>query len=289
MLLQQSEENQEKKHNNTNFSLDEQSVMGVYVKNIIQKLNVELKNTKTLSMYSELKTFWINPPNSFLFRCKSNSASPDNDYIRPVFVWAPHLFFLNNKIPCPKCKGKMELMGWPSNPKARFVIDLFENFYILSYNYKCCFGTRLGSSDEVLQILPPQLSSQFPAISTHKGTIAKKLVKLLSPCFNSGLGPEAFSSMLWELQTQSYDEKYVNWQYHVLKIFTTESVCPPNPNYAQFSSFLDTSGYNAHIPSPSFLTDIFNDAINIISPDIEKKMGMYEAEILRQDLSFKVR
>ena len=80
----------------------------------------------------------------------------------------------------------------------------------------------------------------------------------------------------------------MDWQYHVLKTLSTPSLFESNQNYDQFSSFLDTMKYNAHIPSPSSLSDMFNESVNALSECIEKKMGMYQSEILRQDLSFKV-
>jgi hypothetical protein len=278
---------------NTTYTVKDSSVMGKYIREIVAKLNSEIKSLGTIKLYRESKSFWIYQENPYLSRYCSKGLKVDSDiaYIRDLFVWAPHLLHTNNRIPCPLCKEPLSNDGWAHNPCARYVVDINNNFFILSYNYKCksCNKSLLGSCNEIVNNLQPHLASQFPAVFTWRGSFSKNLVKLIQPCFYNGLGPTAFSKMLWELHTHSYDEAHVDWLYHILSLFDPKRIIRPRQSMIKpFSSFLDTDKWNDHIPSASTIRDIFIDTISPLKDCVEKKMGMYSAEIMRSDLSFKV-
>lgn len=245
------ENEDESNHNNTNYSLNPKSTMGQYLEELKRVLTNEIRSLNYIKVYRESKTFWIYPPNPFLVRhySKSPYTSAQDDYIRRVFVWAPHLFYGNNKLPCPACKKDMVNDGWAHNPSARYVCDLYENYYILSYSYKCrtCKSSRLGTSSELLQSMPPHLQSVFPAKFSHRGAFSKDLLSLIPPCIYNGMGPESISSMIAEIHHKRYDQKVVNWNYHLLSMIENPSIFMRRPdlmNVKSFSDFFDTNGYN---------------------------------------------
>ncbi|KAG2216642.1 hypothetical protein INT45_013232 [Circinella minor] len=146
--------------------------------------------------------------------------SPLKLYKPRVFIWILHLLVPNRKIDCPTCpmtlKSKhLQAQGWATTLIARCICDLTNNFYVISYRYKCpqCFnekgkpGKKFAGHDQDLmkKSLPESLVLGFPAILTHRSAISNDMMDMMRSCFSNGMGSTPFTNMLTMLHTKRHN------------------------------------------------------------------------------------
>jgi hypothetical protein len=108
------------------------------IQNLKNKLDAEYLQYRYFKMYKFENTFIHRAPNPALHRHYHASTSPDANYYRDIFVWAPHAILGARSIICPCCKIKdLTRKGWAHNPIARRVAKLDTHYHLLSYNYEC--------------------------------------------------------------------------------------------------------------------------------------------------------
>jgi len=109
---------------------------------------------------------WDKSPLLRLMRQRNYVLEPAVFHHPSFFVWLPHCL-LGDRISCPCCKSNNRLtvngrtiflqkLGWIG--RARRVIDINRNVYMIGYHYRCreleCHKTYRGWSLAILNILP---------------------------------------------------------------------------------------------------------------------------------------
>ncbi|KAI9316301.1 hypothetical protein BX666DRAFT_2027847 [Dichotomocladium elegans] len=165
-----------------------------------------------------------------------------------VFVWLVHLLVDNLECPNPECHGsKLQSHGWATAPCARRILDLSNDFYLMSYRYKCsrCKRTYFGHDKAIREMLPLVLQEEFPAILSHRSGVSRTTMELLQSCSNSSVGIGPFAKLLKEHQALRHAR--LKLQYLAAKDHPPSAPVPkPSvPRKRHHSS----SGHNASYPS----------------------------------------
>ena len=92
----------------------------------------------------------------------------------------------------------LQAQGWATTPIVRRICDLTNNFYVISYRYKCprCFnekgkpGKTFAGHDQDLmtEFLPESLVLEFPAILTHRSAFSNDMMDMRRSSFSNGMG-----------------------------------------------------------------------------------------------------
>lgn len=100
-------------------SVEDQSIIDQY----LQKIQDDLRGKGKPEAYKN-GTFWIYPQSpSFALDCVNIDPTPL--YQPRVFLWFPH--HLKDVLIYPHCKkAKLKVKGFPTDPRGRRIIDLFE-------------------------------------------------------------------------------------------------------------------------------------------------------------------
>ncbi len=144
---------------------------------------------------------WILPQEP-VFLLSHHQFDPVVLYCPRVFLWLPHFFV--QVLYCPKCKSKELEKNGPLRPSH--IVDLEDNFYIVSWAYYCQSGCRsylAGWNKTIIDSLPPYLHLAFPALLSQKGGLSLNVITQLRVSNQHEMGPHGVRSLLWEMHTLS--------------------------------------------------------------------------------------
>lgn len=101
-------------------------------------------------------------------------------FLKRLFLWAPRKMW-KSLLRCPVSTCRGELVSKAMYNKLRKVIDLKNQYYLASEYYQCniCKKTIIANDSRVVQQLPLDLRSRFPAVLTHKFACDKAVVAIM--------------------------------------------------------------------------------------------------------------
>ena len=147
---------------------------------------------------------WINPSDAVFHLSRGSQLDPTVLYRPHVFLWLPHFFVA--KLHCPHCKmGILEKNGALCPHR---IVDIHDNFYIVSWAYYCREGCKThftGWNTELLDSLPQYLCLAFPAILSHKGGLSWNVMTQLRVGNQHKMGPRGVWSLLVEMHTMRFN------------------------------------------------------------------------------------
>ncbi|KAF7722500.1 hypothetical protein EC973_003092 [Apophysomyces ossiformis] len=158
----------------------------------------------------------------------------------------------------------------------------------MSYRYQCkqCGRSYLGHDNNIIQNLPPSLSKEFPAILSHRGAVSRELMNMMRSCFHSGMGPGPVSRAISEYHHLRHDTLELQFMAERQRIaMEQQRGSLANPT---FSSFGDKNGYSGTVPSAKYLTDMYNEYVELHLKEHYKHTSTLSATVFNVDHSHKV-
>ncbi|KAJ6545861.1 hypothetical protein DFH09DRAFT_1321402 [Mycena vulgaris] len=175
--------------------------------------------------------------------------------------------------------------------RPRRVVDLDSCFWLVGYNYGCrksaggC-GLRLRSWDKrVLDQLPPELASEFPAHLTWRSGLSTRAFGAVCSCFQHGMGSAEVSDLFRMQHLRRYDElrlQYLRTKYKQMLLGRRD--------YEPFPAFQDRSagGFHGFTPSGQWLRDVYDSFIESKRDVLNQHTAMLSARICALDHSHKL-
>jgi hypothetical protein len=136
----------------------------------------------------------------------------------------------------------------------------------------------------ILDILPPQLRLEFPAMITHRSAIDDTVFALMRTCFQNGMGAKQFSDALRTLHIRRFDHLQI--QFYEMAL--SESVMRSPSDIKAWSSFEDRDGYAGFTPSAPWLRDLYDDFIGHERALMDQYTALQPCRVLAIDHSHKV-
>jgi len=170
-------------------------------------------------------------------------------------------------------------------------------FWILRYRMLCpnCIHLKSGKrtvtfrswDPQILAVLTPDLTAEFPALLSHRSGISKPLFSFLRSCFQTGMGSKQFSDALRVQHLLRHDEQHLQYLQHLAAQALDGYV---GKKYDDFLPFDDTSNHGPHgyVPSSQWLRDMYDDHIEGHSFNFRQHMAMLSADICALDHSHKI-
>ena len=172
------------------------------------------------------------------------------------------------------------------------------NFWIIGYRYRCGVCTHPESGKKtvtfrswdprVLAVLPPALSSAFPARLTHRSAISNTVLSFMRSCFQNGMGSKQFSDALRVQHLLRHDEQHLQY----LQFLAARHLDGwRGEKYEAFLPFDDVSPNGPHgfVPSSQWLSDVYDTFIEERGSDFKQHASMLSARICAIDHSHKAR
>jgi len=119
-----------------------------YLGSVKENINSELKDN-ALPLYYQRGSFWVYPPDPYFGLCNAvknkDGLEPTCLYKPKVFVWLPHLLDRQSILTCQnhecsyykKTSHPLTFKAWNENPVAHRVVDIKDNYYILTQRMQC--------------------------------------------------------------------------------------------------------------------------------------------------------
>jgi hypothetical protein len=154
-----------------------------------------------------------------------------------------------------------------------------------------------GYHEDLISQLPAYFQAEFPAVLTHRSGMLKKLVHLMGPLFQHGLGPHRFHKIIRVLHKEKYDEMqlqyYTEIKHHknnntLSRYFKPTHNGSQNQNFKEFSSFDDKKQYNGCIPSANFISYVYSSYIRKLRKFMDQHTASLDGVVLKGDHSFKI-
>jgi hypothetical protein len=241
-------------------------------------------------LYSEYHTYWT-PRSSPLMKVHCNKSFPEPAaYYDPLFfLWDPLDL---EDILCPNgCKSgdgsRCQLVRNGIRDRPRRVVGLSECYWLGGRRYLCrgCNKTFNSWDARILESLPLHISAEFPAFLTHRSAIDKKLLSFMSLCFSSGMGGKQSSDALRAQHREQFD--LLHCQYLDAVVYKTDhrfSACTQAKPFRTFDG-----AYAGFAPSAKWLSNIWDNMMEVQTPHVEQYMSLLDADILGMNFSHKVR
>ncbi|KAH9478811.1 Werner Syndrome-like exonuclease [Psilocybe cubensis] len=240
-------------------------------------------------------SFWINPPEPCILLSKYRFDLPT--LWRPrIYVWIPHDFV--KTLCCPNCGTPLEKNG-ASRPRR--IIDIEDNFYIVTWKYYCrdgCKSAFRGWNTAIVNSLPAYLRLAFPAVLSRRSGVSTRLLRQLRVCNQHKMGPSGYRSMLLENHTFKFSQiqnqyleavfEMVRGQQHATSIGqeTLHAFVPPKAD--SFGNFTDPDKYAGFVPSERYLASMMNKAIERDESDANQHTACLAPDQIAIDDSHKV-
>ncbi|KAF8319196.1 hypothetical protein F5887DRAFT_1291628 [Amanita rubescens] len=184
-----------------NDDLPATGVVGAYLASVKDKLAQEISGNGIPLCYKN-GTFWIVPKDGYF----AMSSLRSSEGLTPESFYYPQ----NKDHP-------MTIKGWNSDPVAHRVVDLKDNYYIITQRFRChrktdasgptgCGRTVNLYDPDILEQLDPGLVDEFPAFLTHRSGIDKTLMTLIRAGIAHRVSSRAWSKILQELHVLTWKE-----------------------------------------------------------------------------------
>jgi hypothetical protein len=215
-----------------------------------------------------LPTMWILPLDP-VFSMSRHRFDPTILYRPRIFLWLPH--FLVQELYCPNCRSRILEKNGPLAPRR--IVDLEDNFYIVSWAYYCRTGCKsyfAGWSKNLLDLLPAYIWLAFPALLSWKGGLSSKVITYLRVSNQHKMGPRGVRSLLWEMHTLRFNRlqlQYLEAIFETVLVREQENRTQTTLHsylgnrFLEFGSFGDPGRYTGFVPSEHYLSEMMNKAI----------------------------
>ncbi|KAJ7689635.1 hypothetical protein B0H17DRAFT_983598 [Mycena rosella] len=236
-------------------------------------------------------SFWIRPKASWFLLSRSN-LTPSSIFTAEFFLWDPLIILgtsFNLRCPNVECMHRLTRYGFVDRPRR--IVDLDSCFWLVGYNYGCrksaggC-GLRLRLWDKrVLDQLPPELASEFPAHLTWRSGLSTRAFGVVRSCFQHGMGSAEVSDLFRMQHLCRYDElrlQYLRTKYKQMLLGCQD--------YEPCPAFQDRSagGFHGFTPSGQWLRDVYDSFIESKRDVFNQHTAMLSARICALDHSHKL-
>lgn len=244
-------------------------------------------------LYAIYHTFWTSQKSNYFLLSHTN-ITPTDLFHPQFFIWDPQCLYKDLR--CPRCNTTLYRHGVISRPRRCVGIDV--PFWIIGYRYRCpqCKHPKTGKATvtwrswdrRILNVLPPVLAAEFPALLTHRSGISKAVFSWMRSCIQNGMGVKQVSDSLRVQYLLHYDELHL--QYLDSLVMRRGLASWQRTKFQSFLPFNDTSaeGYHGYVPSGQLLRNIYDRFIEEHRADITQHMAMLTADIIAIDHSHKV-
>lgn len=236
-------------------------------------------------------SMWVNPPDP-AFALSKQVFDPTVLWRPRVFLFFPH-FFCN--VHCPLCRALVEKSG-PTAPRC--IIDVEDDFYIVSWEYRCrpCKRSWSGCSPELMATLPRWLQLSFPADLSCRAGLSKSVVTHLRVANQHKMGPSGVRAFLVEAHTLRYNRLLLQYLETALEVYrgnkagqtTIEASFALNMTIPEFGHFGDPQRYNGSVPSDRYLTEMYNRAVEADEAVANQHTSLLAPDQISVDDSHKV-
>lgn len=152
----------------------------------------------------------------------------------------------------------------------------------MSMRYRCtsCYTTLNGDDKRILTNLSQNLQAQFPAYLTHRSGVSKDLCDQLRWSVQNSGGPKRFAALLRELHMLMHNrlEKLYLHAVETKKRLTDHF---GSVTYPPFSAFHNKLGYDGHVPTATYLRQVYTSLLDNMRP-------LLDGKVLKGDHSFKI-
>lgn len=256
-------------------------------------------------------TFWAIPPNpGFKF---DGSAYRSRSYcLKKLFIWVPEYIHRQEYplgvLKCPRCKTDENVQSEGFNPYGpRPVYDIDDIFYVICKRYRChgdnCNFSFNGYSPEVLDIMPPDIADEFPAIITHRCAIAIRVINLMRKLATNspGIGISTFRELLEDNYLEKYYQEARKYHSRLLRAKLAMNSADGHQvnieeaqgdiagllrNPEAFPKFSEE--YGGHIPSATLLEKVLTELLERRETWVDRQMQMIDVLILKADATRKI-
>jgi hypothetical protein len=252
------------------------------------------RDGKLPPLYANHGSFWFPTKSRFFVLCQ-NHPTPQDLFTPRFFLWDPEPLVFGG-IPCPNCGLQLLRHGHIALPRR--CVDLYDNFWIIGYRYRCgsCQHPTSKKStltfnswdNRILLKIPPHLAAEFPARLSSRSGISLATFGFMRSCFQNGMGAKQFSDALRVQHLRHYDELHLQYLQSIAMGKKMDSWL--RKSYDPFLKFDDTSvnGFHGFVPSAQWLQDIYDHFIEEHRHELEQHTAMRSGEICSIDHSFKV-
>ena len=121
--------------------------------------------------------------------------------------------------------------------------------------------------------LPYGHGDLFPAFFTHRSGVDKDIIDLMRPLFNKGVRPEAFSTILLELQSKEYTMSHLARENRIKRdLSAARRLGQPYNVPGRFSEFADKKGYAGLVPTGAYLEHVYVKHSELIKEHLENEV-----------------
>jgi hypothetical protein len=242
-------------------------------------------------------TMWIHPPDAVFHLSRTSTQLDPTTLYRPlVFLWLPHFFVA--QLHCPNCKTGVLQKNGALCPRR--IVDVHDNFYLVSWAYYCRDGCRhhyAGWSTEILESLPHYLRLAFPAILSYKGGLSRNVMIQLRVGNQHKMGPRGMRALLIEMHTMRFNVLQLQYLEAVFERISgqelggaTQSTLHSfmSATTPDFGDFGDHHRYAGFVPTDRYLSEMMNKAIEREEGDANQHTACLAIDQISIDDSHKV-
>lgn len=246
-------------------------------------------------------SLWYHPPDMSI---SANTARPlvaENYYLKSLFIWVPEYLYREEfplgVLPCPSCRGTDKVVSEGFNPHGpRRVYGVDDVYYIVCKRYRClsCNSSFNGTDQRVLDLIPADIMSLFPAYVSNRSAIDLRVVREMRTLVTTipGCGISSYRRLLASRYATRYFTVYRNWLARVVRAVlriqpgkelplngTVEALRSVTP----FSEFDDAFGYGSSIPSETYLSAALHLELGRRENFLDRHMQMIDVRIGKAD------
>jgi len=259
--------------------------------------------------------WWVRAPSRAQFE-----LSPDKDYIRDVYVEAPHLRFPHGSIHCPRCKqsDRVSPKQFQTNASAARCVVNYDDWYgLLEFRYKCgrcqdeyqeaksaaqenAGSGSVARSDvdaDAYSFMPHEPFTQamlehncgveFPVIVTPRAAVDKRLMDYMRALVDGGVAIETFSDVVSEIHIKRYKERVIKHE-SIQKKVVAECVFAAGVTLTEYSTYYDKGGYHGYSPSARYWRDLYKAHAHTLRGYLDIQVKMRSGEDFDIDASYKL-
>lgn len=240
-------------------------------------------------------TMWIHPPDAVFPLMRSARLDPTILYRPRVFLWLPHFFV--TQLHCPNCKTGVLQKNGALCPRR--IVDIHDNFYLVSWAYYCregCKNHYAGWSTEIFESLPRYLRLAFPAILSHNGGLSRNVMIQLRVGNQHKMGPRGMRALLIEMHTTRFNLLQLQYLETIFERISSQEwggtqstlhsyMLAMTPDFGDFG---DRHRYAGFVPTDRYLSEMMNKAIERDEGDANQHTACLAVDQIAIDDSHKV-
>ncbi|SPQ97038.1 unnamed protein product (mitochondrion) [Plasmodiophora brassicae] len=258
-----------------------------YLHTLIKELKEQLRQEKG-ALYDHLKRghTTIEPVNPVI-ACFTSGLNPEHFWKPALRCWLPKLWFPELDLKCPKCHqfGKHHKHGYASNPEARCVAGLRNDWYLFTSVLQCAFCRHrfYATHPDVLGNMHQAFSNPIllPFVLSESSGLDSDVAWMMPIIFNDGGTAESLHRMMSEGHAEQRDLLHAVYNA-VCDFRLKKSVGLPDPPK------FDRSQVDVSVPAASSLLSIYKRETLRYEKYMNLHMLTLSAESAKLDASHKM-